>query len=140
MTRAAFFVSVLLGVGCLAFAYAKAGLGQVWRPLLILGALWLLAGWRGWYWFSSLGFLSLLALAGFGLWIELSPVWMLGGALGGLFALDLADFMRRMRFALEKQAPEQYDQLKSVERNHLIRLALVALMGILLSGLLMLVR
>ncbi len=140
MTRAAFFVSVLLGVGCLAFAYAKAGLEQALRPLLILGALWLLAGWRDWYWFSSLGFLSLLALAGFGMWIGLSPVWMLVGALGGLFALDLADFMRRMRFALEKRALEPYDELKSVERNHLIRLALVALVGILLTSLLMLVR
>ncbi len=140
MTRAAFFVSVLLGVGCLAFAYANAGLEQVSRLLLIFGALWLLAGWRGWNWLSSLSFLSLLALSGFGLWIGLPPAWMLAGALGGLFALDLADFMRRMRFALKKQALEQYDELKSVERSHLIRLALVALMGILLTGLLALVR
>ncbi|GAB4505707.1 MAG: hypothetical protein Fur0043_27040 [Anaerolineales bacterium] len=132
MTRAAFIVSVALGVGCLAFGYSTTGFEQVPRWLLFFGALWIFAEWRRWTWLSSWGFLALLALAAFGLWSELSPAWMFAGALGGLFAWDLSDFMRRLRFALEKGSPGQYDEMKRLERQHLARLALVALIGILL--------
>lgn len=140
MTRIAFIVSVALGVGCLAFGYADSGLGQAPRWLLFFGVLWVFAEWRGWTWFSSLGFLAMVALAALGLWIELPPGWMFAGALGGLLAWDLSDFMRRLRFALEKGAPGKYDEWKNLERHHLARLALVALVGILLSGLSMLIH
>jgi len=99
MTFAAFVASVLLGVGSLSYAYAGAGFAQVARFLLFFGALWIFAGWRRWAWFSAVGILSLVALAGFGLWIEISPGWMISGALGGLLAWDLFDFMRRLHFA-----------------------------------------
>lgn len=140
MTWAAFILSVALGVGSLAFGYAGSDFETLLRWLPFFGAMWLFAEWRRWTWFSSLGFLVLLALAALGLWLELPPFWMFAGAVGGLFAWDLSDFMRRLRFALEKGAPGQYDELKSLERHHLARLALVALTGILLASLSMLVR
>lgn len=140
MTGAAFVVSVVLGSGSLAFAFAQAGFLQVARWLLFLGAAWLLAEWRRWTWFSSLGFLALLVLAAFGLWIELPPPWIFAGALGGMFAWDLSNFMLRLRLALAKGLPGQYEELKSLERPHLARLAGVALTGGLVAGLFMLVH
>jgi hypothetical protein len=140
MTFAAFVASVLLGVGSLSYAYAGAGFAQIARFLLLFGALWIFAGWRCWTWFSSLGILSLVALAGFGLWVELPPGWMLSGALGGLLAWDLSDFMRRLRFAAGQGTPKQYDELKSLERRHLARLTVIALAGLLLASIAMLVR
>lgn len=140
MVPAAFLVSISLGVGSLAWGYSGAGFAQVSRGLLLFGALWALAGWRGWTWFSSLGILSLVALAGFGLWIEIPPGWMISGALGGLLAWDLSDFMRRLRFAARQGIPKQYDELKSLEHRHLARLTVIALAGLLLASMAMLVR
>jgi len=62
------------------------------------------------------------------------------GALGGLMAWDLTDFMRRLRFAAGQGTPKQYDELKSLERRHLARLTVIALAGLLLASMAMLVR
>jgi hypothetical protein len=134
MTFFAFILSVFVGVGSLAFAYVNAGYSIVARPLLVLGALWLFAGRQRWVWFSTVALVILVALAGYGLWTELSPGWMIAGALGGLLAWDLTDFMRRLRFA-----PLMAD-LRALERRHLTRLTLVAVVGILLASIPMLVR
>jgi len=140
MSFFAFIASVFMGVASLAFAYAVAGFQQLALSLVIFGALWIFTGWRHWTWFSSLGILTLVALAGLGLWINLSPGWMVSGALGGLLAWDLADFMRRLQFAVEKGTPKVYEERKSLERRHLLRLTLVALMGLALASIPMLAR
>ena len=134
MSYFAFVISVMLGTGSLAFAYADAGFEGLARGLLGFGIFWLYAGWKRWTWFSSVGILLVLALAGFGMWSEFSPGWMISGALGGLLAWDLSDFMRRLRLA----APA--DDLRGLERRHLARLTIVALAGAFLSSLAMLVR
>jgi len=134
MSFFAFVISVLMGVGSLAFAYAGAGIDGLVRGLLVLGVFWLYAGWKRWTWFSTIGILLSVTLAGFGLWIELSPGWMISGALGGLLAWDLTNFMRRLHFA-----PATED-LRGLERRHLIRLTIVALAGLLLASIAMLVR
>jgi len=130
----AFVTSVLMGVGSLSFAYAGGGFGLVARGLLILGALWLFAGRQRWVWFSTIALLILVSLAGFGLWIELSPGWMISGALGALLAWDLTDFMRRLRYA------PMMDDLRELERRHLTRLTIVTVVGVLLASIAMLVR
>ena len=134
MSFFAFVISVLMGVGSLAYAYAGVSLDLVVRILLALGALWLFAGWKRWTWFSAIALLLLVALAGFGLWIELSPGWMIAGALGGLLAWDLSEFIRRMDGAFET------DDLPGMQRRHLARLTIVALIGLLLASISMLVR
>lgn len=136
----AFVLSVLMGVGSISLAYADAGFAQVSGLLLLFGVLWVYAGWRRWNWVSSLGILFLVALAGFGIWVGLSPGWMVSGALGGLLAWDLSDFMRRLKFAFEKGTPKGFEELKSLERGHLLRLTLVALVGVSLASIPMLVR
>jgi len=134
MSYVAFVVSVLVGVGSLVYAYAGTEFDGVVRGLLVLGALWLFAGWKRWTWFSIIAILLTVALAGFGLWIELSPGWMIAGALGGLLAWDLSDFMRRLQFV------HITDDKRGLERRHLTRVTIVALGGMLLATIAILVR
>ena len=134
MSFFAFVISVLMGVGSLAFAYSGIGQERLVYGLLALGAFWLYAGWRRWAWASSGIILILVAAAGYGLWIELSPGWMIAGALGALLAWDLSEFLRRL-----KVAPKT-DDLRGMQRRHLARLTIVALTGLLLASISMLVR
>ena len=134
MSFFAFVIAVLMGIGSLAYAYAGIGFDGLVRVLLILGVLWLFAGWKRWTWFSTVAILLSVALAGFGLWIALSPGWMIAGALGGLLAWDLTDFMRRLRFA------PATDDIRGLERRHLTRVTIVAIIGALLASTAMLVR
>ena len=134
MSYFAFVVSVLIGVGSLVYAYAGTGLDNVVRGLLILGVLWLFAGRKRWTWFSVIAILLIVALAGFGLWIALSPGWMIAGALGGLLAWDLSDFMRRLQFV------HFTDDKRGLERRHLTRVTIVALLGMALATIAILVR
>ena len=130
----AFLFSVLMSASSLAYAYNTVGFVMLARYALVFGALWLYAGWKRWTWFSAIGLLLSLALAGYGLWIELSPGWMISGALGGLLAWDLTEFMRRLRFAART------DDLRGLERRHLARVTIVALIGVALASIPMLVR
>ena len=134
MTYFAFIISVLMGVGSLAYAYSSIGFDIVAQILIAFGVFWLYAGWRRWTWFSTIGILLSVSLAGFGLYIELSPGWMIAGALGGLMAWDLSDFMRRIYFA-----PDSAD-LPAMQRRHLARLTIVATIGVALSSISMAVR
>jgi hypothetical protein len=130
----AFAISVLMGVGSLAYVYSGTGFDQLVRGLLILGALWLYAGRKRWTWFSTIALLLSVALAGYGLWVGLSPGWMVAGAIGALLAWDLTEFMRRMDGAFET------DDLPGMQRRHLARLTVVAFIGLLLASISMLVR
>lgn len=134
MSYFAFVISILMGVGSLAYAYASIGLDLAVRILLVLGALWLYAGWKHWTWFATIAILLSILLAGFGLWIDLSPGWMIAGALGGLLAWDLTDFMRRLQFV------HFTDDKGALERRHLARVTIVALAGVSLASIAILVR
>lgn len=134
MSFFAFIIGVLMGIGSLAYAYAGIGFDGLVRVLLVLGVLWLVAGWKRWIWFSTIAILFLVVLAGFGLWIALSPGWMIAGALGGLLAWDLSDFMRRLQFV------HITDDKRGLERRHLTRVTIIAIIGVLLASIAMLVR
>ena len=134
MSLFVFIFSVLMGAGSLAYAYNGAGFVMLARYILVIGVLWLYAGWKRWTWFSAIALLLCVALAAFGLWINLSPGWMISGALGGLLAWDLTEFMRRLRFAAWT------DNLRDLERRHLARVAIVAMIGAGLASIPMLVR
>jgi hypothetical protein len=134
MSYFAFVIGVLMGVGSLSYAYAGRGFEQVARVLLVLGVVWLFAGRQRWVWFSTIALVLLVALAGFGVWIQLSPGWMIAGSLGGLVAWDLTEFMRRLRFAPLR------DDVRDLERRHLTRLTIVVLIGTVLASIAMLVR
>ena len=123
MTIVAMIISILLGTASLAFGYSQAGLRSPALWCVLLGIVWILAHWRKVYWFSALGlFLSIIA-AGYGVWHSFTTVWMLLGALGGLLGWDLSDFAMRLSYA----APA--DDVRGMERRHLERVGVVAVLG-----------
>lgn len=131
MSYFAFVIAVLIGIGSMAYALGSLGFDPLMRGLIAFGAFWLFAGWRRWTWVSMIGILLLVALAALGLWFEIAPGWMISSALGGLMAWDLADFMRRLRFAYQK------DDKRALEYRHLTRLTIVAVAGAALASLAM---
>lgn len=129
MTIVAFILSVVIGACSLAYGYFQAGLADPARWIVLIGIVWLLAHWRRLYWFSSVALLLSVVAAGFGVWSEFPLVWMLLGALGGLLGWDLSDFVQRLRFA----APT--DDIQGLERRHLTRVGIIAMLGGLLAAL-----
>jgi hypothetical protein len=124
MTIIALILSTILGTGSLAIGYSQTGLRGFVLWIVLLGALWLAAHQRKWYWFSSVGMLITISAAAYGVWREFPIVWMLLGALGGLLSWDLSDFARRLRYA----AP--MDDTQGMERRHLERVGIVAALGL----------
>ena len=120
-------ISIIVGVGALARGYFSEGHNTSVTWILVLGAVWLLAEIRRLRWFASIGFLACLAVAGYGLWIDLPAGWMLAGAVSALIAWDLSDFLRRVQDA----APD--DEVPGLARRHLIRQSILATVGLLLS-------
>ncbi|HSM72502.1 MAG TPA: hypothetical protein VK851_13245 [Anaerolineales bacterium] len=123
MTIIAMTISILVGAASLALGYAQGGLGVLVPWIILLGIVWLAAHWKRYYWFSSLALFLAVIAAGYGVWREFPTVWMLLGALGGLLGWDLSDFAQRLRFA----APT--DDIQGMERRHLARVGIVALLG-----------
>ncbi|RPI88557.1 MAG: hypothetical protein EHM40_22265 [Chloroflexi bacterium] len=124
MTIIALILSILLGTASLAMGYSQAGATDYPRWFLLLSVLWLIAHFRKWYWFSSIALLILISAAAYGVWQGFPTVWMLLGAVGGLLGWDLSDFARRLGYA----AP--MDDTRGMERQHLLRVGIVAALGL----------
>jgi len=123
MTIVAMILGILFGTGSLANGYSQAGLTDPARWFVLLGIVWLLAHWRKYYWFSSVALFLTLIAAAYGVWNGFTTIWMLLGALGGLLGWDLSDFARRLSYA----APN--DDAQGMERRHLERVGIVAVLG-----------
>ena len=123
MTIVAMIISIIVSMSSLAYGYLQAELSDPARWIVLIGIVWLLAHWRKLYWFSSVAFFLAIAAAGYGVWSEFPAMWMLLGALGALLGWDLSDFAQRLRFA----APT--DDIQDMERRHLGRVAVVAVLG-----------
>ncbi len=134
MTLIAFVLSVLLGTASLAIGYSQAGMTDPARWFILLAIVWILAHWRKIYWVSSLAFFLTISGAAYGVWNELTTLWMLLGALGGLLGWDLSDFARRLTYA----APT--DDVQGLERRHLARVGVVAALGFGLAFLSLVIR
>jgi hypothetical protein len=124
MTIIALLFSILLGTLSLAIGYSQAGASDYSRWLLLLAVLWLVAHFRKWYWFSSIALLLIIVAAAYGVWHGFPTVWMLLGAVGGLLGWDLSDFARRLSYA------SPMDDTKPIERRHLERVGIVAVLGL----------
>lgn len=127
MSRIFLIASIVVSSLCLAIGYWLGGLLAIALSVLLWGAFWLIAVRRGWSWFANIGLLETFSLAAAALWLKLPAVWMLAGALGSLLAWDLTAFTHRLQLG----APQ--DDLRILERNHLIWLGLLAGLGLLLS-------
>ncbi len=135
MTVLALVLSILIGTASLAWGYAQVGLIQLARWIVFFGAAWLVATWQRWRWFSYIGVTFSFLAAALGLWfLNFAPGWMFAGAIGGLLAWDLTDFRYRLRFAANEA------ERHAVEARHLMRSALLALLGFGLASIAMVVR
>ena len=123
MTIVAMILSIILGTGSLAYGYSQAGMPDPARWCVLLGIVWILAHWRKIYWFSTFGLFLTIIAAAYGVWNSFTTIWMLLGALGGLLSWDLSDFAMRLSYA----APT--DDIQGMERRHLERAGIVALLG-----------
>jgi len=123
MTVIAMVISIIVSTVSLAYGYSQKGLGTLALGITLLGVAWLAAHWRKLYWFSSVALFVAIFAAGYGVWREFPTVWMLLGALGGLLGWDLSDFAMRLRYA----APT--DDVEDMERRHLARVGVVAVVG-----------
>src|SRR6266508_722139 len=134
MTIIALVSSILLGTASLAMGYGQAGADVYSRLFLLLAALWLLAHFRKWYWFSPIALLITVFAAAYGVWHAYPTLWMRLGAVGGLLGWDLSDFARRLSYA------SPMDDTRSMERRHLERVGIVAVLGVGLALLSLFVR
>jgi hypothetical protein len=124
MTNIALILSILLGNLSLAIGYGQGGAAgdSIW--FMLLTGLWLFMHFRKWYWFSSIALLVMIIAAAYGVWVGYPTVWMVLGAVGGLLGWDLSDFARRLGYA----AP--MDDTRTMERRHLERAGIVAVLGL----------
>ena len=134
MTIPVLIVSILLGTISLAIGYTLGGMPVYSLWFVMLAAAWLVTHFRKWYWFSSIALLVMIVAAAYGVWHGFPTIWMLLGALGGLLGWDLSDFARRLSYA------SPMDDTRPVERVHMERVAIVAVLGIGLAILSLFVR
>jgi len=123
MTIIAMIISIIVSMSSLAYGFWQEGHPDPARWIVLIGIVWLLSHWRKLYWFSSVALFLAIIAAGYGVWSEFPTVWMLLGALGALLGWDLSDFSQRLRFA----APT--DDVRDMEKRHLGRVAVVAVLG-----------
>ncbi len=135
MTLFGLLFSIVLGTGSLAWGYLQVGLPQFARWIMWFGALWLVAAWRRWLWFATIGLIFDFLAAALGLWfLNFPPGWMFAGAIGGLLAWDLTFFRYRLRFSASDE------ERRFVEARHLMRVSALALLGFFLASLAMAVK
>lgn len=135
MTLPALLLSIIFGIGSLAWGYNQVGLSKFAEWILIFGGVWLFAVWRRWRWFSYIGLAFSFLGAALGLWfLDFTPGWMFAGVIGALLGWDLTDFLYRLRFSASAE------ERRIVERRHLRRVTLLALLGLLLASIAMLLK
>ncbi len=135
MTLFGLLLSIVIGIGSLAWGYLQVGLPQFARWILLFGAVWLIAVWQRWRWFATLGLIFNFLVAALGLWfLDFPPGWMFAGAIGGLLAWDLTYFRYRQRYVSSEE------ERHAMEGRHLVRVAVLALLGFLFASLAMAVK
>ncbi len=132
MTLFALVLSVVVGVGSLAWGYIKVGFPFFAQWILVFGMIWLVAIWQRWRWFAYIGLAFNVLVAALGLWFaNFPPGWMFAGAICGLLAFDLTEFYRRLSFSASSE------ERHYVELRHLSRVTLLGLIGFFLASLAM---
>ncbi|RJP52014.1 MAG: hypothetical protein C4586_03540 [Anaerolineaceae bacterium] len=134
MTLIALVFSIIISIGSLAWGYAEAGVGSISGWIILFGLLWLFSLWRGRRWFSSLGLFLCILASMVGLWFDFNFGWMFSGSIFALFAWDMTEFRQKLHFMTSR------DDLKGMERRHIVRVLLLALGGLFFASILMFLR
>jgi hypothetical protein len=127
MTKIFMFVSLTLGLICLAVGWFMAGSWVVGLALLILllASLFLLD--RKFPFFPGLILFIGVFAAASGLWLRINQSLALAGLVCVLAAWDLEGFLQRLTFASAEDNPQL------VERSHLTQVGLALLIGLAVS-------
>jgi hypothetical protein len=134
VTLIALLSSIVISSASLAWGFAQRGLPSFSTWIIILGAGWLFAVWQRWNWYSSFALFVFTVLAAFGLWFGFVPGWLFAGGIFALFAWDMTDFRQRLLGMASD------DDRHGIERRHLLRISLLALIGLTLASIAMLLR
>lgn len=134
MTLVALLSSIMICSASLAWGFAQGGFTSFSTWILFLGAGWFFAVWQGWKWYSWFALTLSTVAAAFGLWFGFIPGWMFAGGIFALFAWDMDNFRQRLRGLVKD------DEICGLERRHLARISLLALIGLVLASIAMLVR
>ena len=94
-----------------------------------LGLVWALASEENWDWISSLGLVAFMIMAGLGLQLGASILWMLLAAVGALTTWDMTHFGHRLL------ATENIADRGALTRAHFKRLQVVVGSGLALAAL-----
>ncbi len=134
MTLIGLIVSIVISSVSLAWGFAQSGFPSFSTWIIIIGLGWLLAIWQRWNWYSSIALIVFTILSALGLWFGFIPGWLFAGGVFALFAWDMAEF----RLRLVVMAKD--DDTRGIERRHLARVSLLALVGMALASITMLLR
>jgi hypothetical protein len=122
------FTIIIFTILVLLVGYSLRGQWLGAFSVLGCGLIWLSGHYWNWRWFPPIALIIFIALAAYGVWLEVSIVWMLLAVIGTLAAWDLARFSERLA-----QTSNSADQA-ALEQIHLRRLQLTAGLGLLLGA------
>jgi len=122
------FASIIIATLIISVGYTLIG---EWLPVLVvvgLGTIWVISEWQSWRGVASIELVAFIGIAGWGIWLEATAIWMLLGTAAALAAWDLSHFSQRTSLA------ELFDNQSMLQQAHLQRLFLVIGLGLLLGG------
>jgi hypothetical protein len=134
VTLIALISAIVIASSSLAWEFEQRGFSSFAVWILIFGAVWLLAIWRRWKWYSPFALISATILAALGLYLDFNPGWMFAGGVFALFAWDMSEFRQRLHLMAAD------DDTRGIERRHLARMSLLMLAGLFLASIVMLIR
>jgi hypothetical protein len=134
LTLIALLSSIVISSTALTWGYAQSGFASFAVWIIILGLGWLLAVSQRWFWYSSFALIVVTIFSALGLWFGFSPGWLFAGDIFALFAWDMTDFRQQLDLTAKN------DNMRGVERRHLLRVSLLALAGMALASITMLLR
>jgi hypothetical protein len=134
VTLIALLSSIVISSATLAWGFFQSGFTSFAIWIIILGLGWLLCIWQRWFWYSAFALIVTTILAALGLWFGFSPGWLFAGGIFALFAWDMTDFRQRLVLMARD------DNTRGIERRHLMRVSILALVGMTLASVTMLLR
>jgi len=120
-------LSIVLSSAFLVIGYSTEYVSGIPNWIAILGIAWILAVWGRWRWFHSAGLFVTLLVSMLGLWLGLSIAWMFSGAIFALVAWDMEEFRKKLNIMPAR------DDIKGMERRHLLRICLLVVLGLLIG-------
>jgi hypothetical protein len=121
-------IPIILTMGLFIGGFAANRQWDLALAALGVGALWLVGEKQHWRGLASPAFLTLVALAGLGVYRGVAPLWMFLGTVAALISWDLDHFVTYLAQA------EDIEAETTLQQAHFKRLQLTAILSLLLGG------